>query len=71
MVVDKNGALEGFFREGVVADAVVGKVIKDFEGEKVARSGDVSVPGEDGAVDDFHVVGVAARGSRAGNLRIL
>lgn len=71
VVVDENGALEGFFGEGIVADAVVGEVVEDFEGKKVARRGDVGVPGEYGAVDDFDMSGMAARRSSASNLRIL
>ena len=36
------------------------KVVKDFEGEEEAWTGDVGVPGEDGFVDnfDFGEVGV-------------
>lgn len=67
-VVDKDGALEGVFGDGVVADAVVREVVEDFKGEKVAREGDVGIPGEDGAVDDFDMVGVAPRGRRTGEL---
>ena len=38
------------------------EIVEDFEGEEVAGGGDVGFPGEDGAVDDFDVGGVAARG---------
>lgn len=41
------------------------KIVEDFEGEEVARRGDVGLPGEDGAVDDFDVGRVAARGGVA------
>ena len=41
------------------------EIVEDFEGEEVAWRGDVGVPGEDGAVDDFDVGGVAARGGVA------
>ena len=60
--VDEDGALEGFFGEGVVTDGVVGEVVEDFEGEHVAGGGDVGVPGEDGAIDDFDVGGVGGGG---------
>lgn len=68
VVIDQDGALEGVLRDGVVADAIVREVVEDFKGEKVARQGDVGVPGEDGAVDDFDMVGVAPRGRRTGEL---
>ena len=38
------------------------EVVEDFEGKKVAGDGDVGVPGEDGAVDDFDVVSVPSCG---------
>lgn len=67
-VVDEDGALEGIFGDGIVADAVVREVVEDFEGEEVAGDGDVGIPGEDGAVDNFDMVGVAPRGRRTGEL---
>ena len=65
LAVDEDGALQGGFFEGIVADAVVREVVENFEGEEVAWGGDVGLPGEDGAVDDFDVGGVAARGGIA------
>ena len=58
-VVNEDGALEGLFGEGVVADAVVSEIVEDFKGEEVAGNGDISIPGEDGAIYDFNVAGVA------------
>lgn len=63
--VNQHGALEGLFRERIVADSVVGKVVNDFEGEEIARCGDKGIPGEYGAVDDLDVSGVASCGGRA------
>ncbi len=68
-VVDEDGALEGLFGEGVVADAVVGEVVEDFQGEEEAGGWDVGVPGEDGAVDDLDVFAVAS--GRRGFLEVL
>ncbi len=68
VVVDEEGALERVFGEGVVADAVVREIVEHFEGKKVTGDGDVCVPGEDGAVDDFDVVGVAPRRRGTGEL---
>ena len=45
----------------VVADRVVGEIVKDFEGEEEARRGDVRVPVEDGAVDDLDFVQMTPR----------
>lgn len=39
----------------------MGEVVKDLHGEEEARRGDVLVPFEDGLVDDFDLVCVAAR----------
>lgn len=47
----------------------MGKVVEDFEGEKVAGRWNVSVPVKDGAVDDLYMVSVAARRGRAVELR--
>lgn len=58
--VDEHVALQGFLGGDVVPDAVVGEVVKDFHGEEEAGRGDVAVPLEDGLVDDFDLVGVAA-----------
>ena len=46
----------------------MGEIIKDFESQKVAGSGNIGIPGEDGAVDDFDVVGVASRRRCTGEL---
>ena len=62
LAVDEDGALQRGLGEGIVPDAVVREVVEDFEGEEVAGGGHVGLPGEDGAVDDFDVRGVAARG---------
>ena len=59
-VVDEDGALEGLFGEGVVADAVVGEVVEHFQSEEKAWRRGVGVPGEDGAVDDLNVFSVAS-----------
>lgn len=59
-VVDENSALERLFSNGVVADTVVGKIVKNFQGKEIAGCGDESVPGEYGAVDYFHVICVSA-----------
>ena len=61
-VVDEDSALERLFGIWVVADAVVGEVVKDFEGEEIAGDGDVGFPGKYGAVNDFDLSGVAPRG---------
>ena len=58
--VDEDGALERLLGERIVADAVVGEVVEDLEGEEPARFRDVGVPVEDGAVYDFNAAGVAA-----------
>ena len=65
VVVDKDVSLEGFFGERIVADTIMGEVVKDFEGEEIAGRGIVGRPIEDGPVDNLHAVGVAARGGRA------
>lgn len=59
--VDQDSALKGLFRERVVPDGVVGKVVDDFQSKEIAWRGDISIPGEDGAVDDLDVSGVASR----------
>lgn len=69
VVIDENGSLKGFFGEGIVADTVMSEVIKDLESEEKAGRRIVSGPVEDGAIDDLHMVSVAARGSRAAELR--
>ena len=63
--VDEDSALDGLFRERIVADGVVGEVVEHFEGEEVARVRHQSVPVEDGFVDDLNVRGVPARRGRA------
>lgn len=68
-VVDEDGALEGLFGEGVVADTVMGEIVKDFQGQHIAGCGDVGVPVEYGAIDDFHVICVSACGGGLGELR--
>lgn len=61
VAVDEHVALERLLGGDVVADAVVGEVVKDLHGEEEARRGDVLVPLEDGLVDDFDLVCMAAR----------
>lgn len=60
VVVDEDRSLRGFLSDEIVADTVVGEVVEDLEGEEVARGGVISGPVEDGAVDDLHMVSVAA-----------
>lgn len=64
VVVDEDIALEGLLGERVIAQAVVGEVIEDFEGKEEARGRDVGVPVEYGAVDDLNLVQVAPRRCR-------
>ena len=59
-VIDENCALQWLLGERVIADAVVGEVVEDFQREEVAGSGDVGVPSKDGAIDYLDMVGVAA-----------
>ena len=61
-VVDEHGALKRFFGERVVADAVVGEVIENFEREEEAWGWGVGIPREYGAVDDLDMFGVASGG---------
>ena len=68
VVVDEDGALQGLLGGGIVADAVVGEIVEDLEREDVAGCVDVDVPGEDGPVDDFHVLGVTSGRGRPGEL---
>ena len=70
-VVNKDGALERLFREGVVANAVVCEVVEDFKSEEVAGRGDISIPCEDGAIDNLDVVGMSSRRSRSHELGCL
>lgn len=68
VVVDKDVSLKGFFGDWIVADTIMGEVVKDFEGEKIAGRGVVVGPIEDGPVDNLHAVRVAARGGRAAEM---
>lgn len=61
VAVDEHVALERLLGGDVVSDAVVGEVVKDLHGEEEARRGDVLIPFEDGLVDDFDFICVAAR----------
>lgn len=49
----------------------MGKVVKDFKGEKETRGRDALVPVEDGLVDDFHFAGVSPRGRVFHDLGVL
>lgn len=62
--VDQDGALMGLFRERVVPNGVVGKVVDDFQSKEIAWRGDICIPREDGSVNDLDVSGVASRGGR-------
>ena len=66
--VDEDVALEGLLGERIIADGVMGEIVEDLQGQEVAGRRDVGFPGEDGAVDDFDVVEVAASGGSAGKL---
>lgn len=69
LFIDEDVALQGLFRERVVPDDVVGKVVDDFQREEIAWRREIGVPGEDGAVDDLDVGGMASRGGRTVELR--
>lgn len=62
LVVDEDGTLHDLLGRGIVADDIMGEVVKDFHCEEEARGRDVEGPVEDGFVDNFDLVGVTAGG---------
>ena len=71
LVVDQHEALVRALGDGVVAHGVVGEVVDDLEREEPARLGHVSVPVEDGALDDLDARRVAAARDGRHQLRLL
>lgn len=68
---DQHDGLHGRLSRQVVADGVVGKVVEDLERQEEAWGRDRLRPVEDGLVDDFHLVEVAAAGGRPHQRRVL
>ena len=68
LIVDEDGALQWLFGGGIVADTVMGEIVKDLEREDVAGCTDVDVPREYRLVDDFHMLGVTSGRGRPGEL---
>ena len=60
VVVNEDGALQWLFGGGIVADTVMGEIVKDLEREDVAGCTDVDVPRKYRPVDDFHMLGVTS-----------
>lgn len=69
LIVDENHALVWLLRERIVADSVVGEVVKDLQSNKIAWCTDIDVPVEYGLVDDFYMAGMASGSSRRFQLR--
>ena len=68
VVVDQDPGLLRLGCDGVVPDAIVGEVVEDFQRQEPARFQHRRVPVEDAAVDDLHVLCVAAAGGCLGEL---
>lgn len=64
LLIDEHGALQGLLGAQVVADDVVGKIVKHLEGEEEAGGGHDVRPVEDGLVDDLDLGPVAPRRRR-------
>ncbi|KAI6769828.1 hypothetical protein HG530_004457 [Fusarium avenaceum] len=69
--VNQHVALQRLLGSNVVADTIVGEVIKDFHGKEEARRGHVLIPVEDGSVDDLDLIGMTPRCSRGEKMSIL
>lgn len=69
--VDEDVALEGLLGRHVVADAVVGEVVKDLHGEEEAVRRHVLIPFKYGAVHNLDLVLVAARLGRGQEMAAL
>lgn len=57
--VNEDHALEGFFGERIIANRIVGEIVKDFKSNEVAGRTNVDIPIEYRTIDDLDVLFVA------------
>ena len=64
----EDSSLEGLFSKWIIPDTVMGKIVKDFESQKVARRWHIGVPIENRTVDNLYMVGMPTRRGGASQL---